>query len=290
MKKVMCPKCGMEVIGGSGFWGTSKPYCSFCGWNLQLAKEIERKSLRQLPWTLLVFASFFAFVGYISKSGFTLFPFLFLSVFLVGGAFASWRKLRMLEASHPTAVYANALPSVMAAKESIKQARANPHQYLWSLAKPRRIRLKPVARVITIAFPISWMFIIYFEFPIVRDEIAVSSPLVTLRDLAPLLLFALIWSVIGITTIRSARRDRKLLSEGELAIAIVTHQELSGGKRRQSKIRYEFKDATGRLVRGGGTDESWELYEDMEVPVFYDAEDLGKNVALCAATCELRTD
>ncbi len=280
----------MEVIGGSGFWGTSKPYCSFCGWNLQLAKEIERKSLRQLPWTLLLFASFFAFVGYLSKSGFALFPFLFLSVFLVGGAIASWRKLRLLEASHPTAVYANALPSVMAAKESIKQARANPHQYLWSLAKPRRIRVKPVARVITIAFPISWIFIIYFGFLLVRDEIAASSPTAALRDLGPLLLFALIWSVIGITTIRSNRRDRKLLAEGDLAIAIVTHQELSGGKNRQSKIRYEFRDATGRLVEGEGIDESWEVYEDMEILVFYDPEDPGRNVAICAASCELRTD
>ena len=58
----------------------------------------------------------------------------------------------------------------------------------------------------------------------------------------------------------------------------------------QSKIRYEFKDATGRLVKGGGTDESWKLYEDMEVPVFYDPENPEKNVTLCAATCELRTD
>jgi hypothetical protein len=289
MKKLMCPKCGMEVIGGSRFWGTSKPYCSFCGWNLQLAKEIERKSLRQLPGALLLFASFFAFVGYISKSGFAFFPFLFLSVFLVGGTIASWRKLRLLEASHPTAVYANALPSVMAAKESIKQARANPHQYLWSLAKPRLIRLKPVARVITIAFPISWIFIIYFGFPIMRDEIAVSSPIAALRDLGPLLLFALIWSVIGITTIRSTRRDRKLLAEGDLAIAIVTHQELSGGKNRQSKIRYEFRDAAERLVEGEGIDESREVYEDMEIPVFYDPADPGRNVAICAASCELRT-
>ncbi len=239
---------------------------------------------------MLLFASFFAFVGYLSKSGFALFPFLFLSVFLVGGAIASWRKLRLLEASHPTAVYANALPSVMAAKESIKQARANPHQYLWSLAKPRRIRVKPVARVITIAFPISWIFIIYFGFLLVRDEIAASSPTAALRDLGPLLLFALIWSVIGITTIRSNRRDRKLLAEGDLAIAIVTHQELSGGKNRQSKIRYEFRDATGRLVEGEGIDESWEVYEDMEILVFYDPEDPGRNVAICAASCELRTD
>ncbi|SRR6266436_6217277 len=290
MKKLTCPKCGMQVIGDSGFWGTSKPYCSFCGWNLQLAKEVERTSLKQLPWALLLFASFFAFVGYLSKSGFALFPFLLVSVFLVAGAIASWRKLRLLEASHPTGAYTKALPSVMAAKESVKQARANPHQYLWTLTKPRRVRLKPVARVITIAFPISWIFIAYFGYQIVRDRIAVSGLLAALGDLGPLLFFAFIWSVIGISTIRDARRNRKLLAEGEVAMAVVTHQESTGGKGRRSKIRYNFRDATGRLVEGEGTDESWELYEDMEVPVFYDPEDPEKNVMIFTAGCELRAD
>src|SRR6266481_5134601 len=102
MKKLTCPKCGMEAIGGSGFWGTSKPYCSFCGWNLERAKETERKSFKQAPWALLFF---FAFVGFVSKSGLTLFPFLFLSVFIVGHAILSWRKWKLLEASHPTAAY-----------------------------------------------------------------------------------------------------------------------------------------------------------------------------------------
>jgi hypothetical protein len=178
----------------------------------------------------------------------------------------------------------------MAAKETIERIPVDTHLYVSALSKPRTVRFKPVARFITIAFAISWIFIVYFGYQMVRDEIVVSGLLATLRDLGPLLLFALIWSVIGITTIRSARRDRKLLAEGEIAIAIVTHQALGGERHQQSKIRYEFKDATGRLVKGGGTDESWKLYENMEVPVFYDPENPEKNVTLCAATCELRTD
>src|SRR6267142_490089 len=251
MKKLTCPKCGMEVIGGSGFWGTSKPYCSFCGWNLQLAKEIERESLRQFPRNLLLFARFFAFVGYLSKSGFAFFPFLFLSVFVVGRAIVSWRKLKLLEVSHPAVAYANTLPWAMAAKENIKKTPVNTHLYLSALSKPRMVRFKPVARV---------------------------------------LLFALIWSVIGITIIRSARRDRKLLAEGDVAMAIVTHQELIRGKHRRSQIRYEFRDASGRLVQGKGTDESWGLYEDMEAPILYNPTNPSENVTLCAATCELRID
>src|SRR5258707_3184747 len=142
MKKLTCPKCGMEVIGGSGFWGTSKPYCSFCGWNLQLAKEIERESLRQFPRNLLLFARFFAFVGYLSKSGFAFFPFLFLSVFVVGRAIVSWRKLKLLDASHPATVYTNSLTSVMAAKRKGGQGSRNTNPYLWAPTDSPRERLQ----------------------------------------------------------------------------------------------------------------------------------------------------
>ena len=245
-------------MGGSGFWGISKPYCSFCGWNLQIAKEIERASLKQFSWSLLLFVGFFGLIAYVSKPEFALFPFFFLSVFLVGGAIASWRKLKSLEALHPATAYTNPPASVSADIQNIKQLPANSNQHLRIPGKPRRVRLKPVARVITVAFPISWLFIAYFGYQFVRDEIAVSGPLATLGVLAPFLFFAIIWSVIGITTIRKARRDQRLLAEGDFSTAIVTHQELSGGKRRQSKIRYEFKDAAGRRVFGEGIDESWE--------------------------------
>jgi len=106
---------------------------------------------------------------------------------------------------------------------------------------------------ITIAFPTSWIFILYFGYQIVRDEISVSGPLATLRDLAPLLLFALIWSVIGITNnSQCPERSKAIGCEGDVAMAIVTHQELIRGKHRRSQIRYEFRDASGRLVQVRG--------------------------------------
>lgn len=77
------------------------------------------------------------------------------------------------------------------------------------------------------------------------------------------------------------------MAEGDLAIGVVTHQAIIGGKNQSSQIQYEFKDAAGRRARGKGTDESRELYQDMELPVFYDPQDPEKNVALCAATWEL---
>jgi hypothetical protein len=280
----------MEAIRSSGFWGTTKPYCSFCGWNQLAAKELARASLKGAPKNLLFFAAFFGFFGYLYKSEVVIFPFLFLSVFVVGDAIASWRKLKLLEASHPAVAYANPLTSVIVGKKALNQVPVSGHHHLWSLSKPRRVRFKPVARIFAVILPISWIFIAFFGYQIVRDQIEESRSLPTLGKLVPLLLFALIWTFVGITTIKSARKDRKLFAEGDLAIATVTHQKLSGGKHRHSGIRYEFKDHAGRLVEGKGTDDSWELYEDMEVPVFYDPENPGKNVAICSALCEIRTD
>jgi hypothetical protein len=176
------------------------------------------------------------------------------------------------------------------AESEPKEDLANRYQYLWALTMPRRVRLKPVLRAFIIAFPVSWIVIAYFGYLVARSQVRASSPLITFGDLALFLFFALIWSAIGITTIRSARKDRKLLAEGNIAMATVTRQELSHGRHRTSQIQYEFRDVTGRRVYGDGTDESRELYEDMEVPVFYDPDVPSRNVALCAATCELITD
>lgn len=275
-------------MGGSGFWGTSKPYCSLCGWNLQAAKELARASIKGAPKILLFFAAFFGFFGYLYKAVVVVFPFLFLSVFVVADAIVSWRKLKLLEDSHPT-VHTNTPTSKIIDKSALKQVPKSADN-LWSLSKPRRVRLKPLARIVTVAFPISWIFIAFFGYMIAADQIERSHLFPALSSLVPLLLIASIWSFVAITTISRARIDRKLFAEGDLTMAVVTHQKLSGGKHRTSEIRYEFKDQAGRMVAGKGTDGSWELYEDMEVPVFYDTENSARNVAICSALCEVEDD
>jgi hypothetical protein len=282
MKKIFCPKCGMEAIGGSGFWGTSKPYCSFCGWNLQLARVIERASLKQLPWGFVLFASFCAFAGYSSKSGFLLFPFLLASVFLVASAIASWRKLKLLEASYPATAYATPLPSVRAAETRAQADRGAAFEHLRFLTTPRQVRFKPVPRVISIAFPISVVAGVYWAFLLARTGITLSS------DLLVLLGAAIVWSAIAITSISRAIRDRKLLAEGNLAISVVTRQYLTGGKHQRSEIEYEFKDAAGRTHLRNATDDSRTLYEEMETPVFYSPTNPEVSVPLPTASCELK--
>lgn len=282
MKKLMCPKCGMEAMGGSGFWGTSKPYCSFCGWNVSLAKEIERKALKQMPWSLLFFGLFFTAVAYFSKTEFALFPFAFLSIFIIANAIASWKKLKLLEASHPTTAYEAPLPGVSAAKTRAQTDRAAIFEHLRNLATPRQVRFKPVPRVISIAFPISVAAGVYWAFLLERTGISMSS------DFLVLMGAAIVWSTIAIISIRRAIRDRKLLAEGNLAIGVVTRQYLTGGRHPRSEIQYEFNDAAGRTYIRSASDDSRTLYEEMETPVFYSPANPEVSVPLASASCELK--
>jgi hypothetical protein len=282
MKKILCPKCGMQAIGPDGFWGTSKPYCSFCGWNVERAREVERASLKQRPRGLLLFGAVFGALAYFAKEKFALLPFLFLSVVMATGAIISWRRLRVMDASHPATAYQIPLFSVAVGEEKTKQARATAYELLGTLSKPRPVRFKTLPRVISIAFPLSAIGAAYFGLLIGRTRFLMSD------DYFLLLVGAVIWCVIAILTIRTALGDRRLLAEGELAIAVVTHQKLSGGKHRRSKIHYEFRDAAGRRNQGEATDDSRELYEDMETPVFYNPANPEESVPLVTASCELK--
>lgn len=276
------PKSGSAAKGGPSFWGYSKPYCLSCRWNLQFAKEIERASLKQLPWSLLLLGVFFAAFAYLSKTEFALFPFAFLSVFAVARAIASWKKLKIFEAQYPTTAYATPLSSVSAVETKTRTERAAVFEHSRNLAAPRQVRFKLVPRILSIAFPISMIAGIYLASLFVRTGIAISG------DLFVLLGAAVVWSAIAITSIRRAIRDRKLLAEGNLAIGVITRQYLTGGKHRRSEIEYKFKDAAGCTYVRSATDNARTLYEEMEIPLFYNPANPEISVPLATALCKLK--
>jgi len=277
----------MEATGGKGFWGWSKPYCSFCGWNVELAKERERAKLKQMVLGLVFFGVIFGAFAYISKEGFALFPFLILSVFLVGNAISAWRNLRTLDASRTAAASTTPLSTVTAGKERAKHDRDAAYQQLTALSKPRQVRFKVVPRVVLIASPFLGVLTVWLGFQVFQNGFDRSS---LLNDLMPLLIMTGVWSTITVVVLRSAWKHRRLLAEGNLAIATVTHQWVSGGKHQRSQIQYEFKDAAGRLVKSETTEESRTLYEEMETPIFYNPDNSAENVVLACASCELKKD
>jgi hypothetical protein len=231
---------------------------------------------------LLVLAVLFGFDAYFTKDEFELVPFGLFLILIGIIATASWKQLRRLDAANPTTTTS---ASETSASERVKQVRETAYQHMRALPKPRQVRLKAVPRVIYIAFPLSWILITYFGFKIFRNGLAPSS---LLPDLAPLLIILGVWWALSIIIMRRARKDRRLLEEGDFAIATVTHQELTGGRHPRSRITYDFKDTGGVEVHCETTDNSRMLYEEMETPVFYDPANPAKNVPLVCASCELR--
>jgi hypothetical protein len=77
-------------------------------------------------------------------------------------------------------------------------------------------------------------------------------------------------------------KDRKLLVSGTCCVGEITLQER--GRKGSSKIFYGFPVGSGRRMSGKGTDLTRGYLPGMKVLVFYDPDDIYKNVDLCCTT------
>jgi hypothetical protein len=167
------------------------------------------------------------------------------------------------------------------------------YEYIFSLPRPRRVQANALTLTIIGSLPLASIFLIYSG---LRTYLSLRQVSTKPSFLYPAILGLLVPAIlIAISTYTFWKfwRDMTLLRYGELAIGVVTHQRLvlvsgRGGTRRESKIRYRFKDPAGHLFQGTGRDKSKKLLVNMTVPVFYKAEDPEQNVSICTAICELR--
>ena len=82
-----------------------------------------------------------------------------------------------------------------------------------------------------------------------------------------------------------------MLRDGELAFARVTSQQtVQQGKISYSRIDYEFKTSSGRLIRNSAKDLSQTVFEEMTIPVFYDPLDPARNLTPGATYLRVSTD
>jgi hypothetical protein len=177
--------------------------------------------------------------------------------------------------------------------ETREQKLSPSYEYIFSLSKPRRVHVKAVTRIILGALPLASVFLIYAGVQTMRASDQIGTHLSPLDLVVLEFVFPAILIAISSATFWTVRRDKALLRDGELAIGVVTHQRViavrggRGGSRKQSRIRYRFKDPAGQLFQGTGTDHSQRLQVNMTVPVFYKPENPEKNVSICTAVCEL---
>ncbi len=91
-------------------------------------------------------------------------------------------------------------------------------------------------------------------------------------------------AVIAAVLLNVMARQKQLLAEGEVAIALVTKQWRT---HRGSAIGYEFTTPLGEHLSHGASDGSRRLVTGMTVPVFYDLQKPKRQLALCASFYEV---
>lgn len=85
------------------------------------------------------------------------------------------------------------------------------------------------------------------------------------------------------------RRDRRLLSDGEIAIGKIV--SVRRGGRRGWRVTYEFLDCSGQLITTSCYDNSRSVIEGAPIPVFFGRENpKDKQIALCGSPYEVAVD
>jgi hypothetical protein len=146
------------------------------------------------------------------------------------------------------------------------------YEFIFGVPKPRRVRVKTMASIILGALPLASAFLAYSSVQTIRASLQVGAKLSVLNPVVFELVFLSILMAVSSVTYWMVRRDKAVLMDGELALGVV-HQRLvevrggRGGRRKQSRVRYRFKDASGQLFQDPGTDYSRRLRVDMTVPI-----------------------
>jgi hypothetical protein len=277
MTKIFCPKCGQASLADAEFIGRSKPYCLSCSWNIPVVIATLRDRRKQTLWAILIFTAFFSLFSFFSGSVLGLFPLLFVGGILAVFGIHTQKKIKILEAYTQPVLQPN--PPKLSSDSSVSLFPDAAFERLRFLSKPRAVRFKTVPKIISFAFPILFILLTVTLFLHLQTNPLASS----LFNHIPgtIIVFGFCIFILA-----QAQKHRRLLAEGDLAIATIISQSFQGRNQR-SAITYEFTDASGRRIQSGATDNSRTLFEEMRVAVFYNPDNPFENIPLPAAECEL---
>lgn len=286
MPKVNCPHCGLPAVR-AGLINAYKFYCARCGWNHEVV-ERELSSAIKVSSVLVALGVVFAVVvRFKNPSGSMawaiLLAFSGLPMYYALSALLQVRKLRNMS-FQPAIDQSRAFgilemsSSGVASKTIVFEEKEFPD--LVALPRPRKLKT-------------TWKGRFYFAFVLAVVSLCTiyGLPALWSEFKGPNFLFAKHWPLIvlplfiygnSLVFFRNRFRERKLLTNGELASGYVTAQH--NGQYMQS-IQYCFKLADGKLITGRCNDASRSLFEGMTVPVFYDADNPARSIPLhCSLT------
>jgi hypothetical protein len=297
MTSPQCPECHAATkLAGN------QRYCPNCGWNRDAAMAALRVSLKIMPFGVLMFAGFLAFVvrGWHFRDPIQLAIFAVVPAvgMLVNYIYAR-KNLATLEAmptptTRPRAV-SDDFASGSSAREPGADADLQPsaeasaqYQALMRTSRPRQIRMSSQGKfgviaglLMSLGFAVVIGIHLYSKW-VPRQSFIRFQPgdwaMATFGTLILLLPFG-IW--------RGQKTECDLLENGEIALAKVTRQWT--GNKNGSSIECEFKDFSGQVHKLIAPDNTRNLFQSMSVPVFYDRDNPTRQVAYCATLHEVVT-
>jgi len=279
---VECPQCHAAATYALG-----KPYCPRCGWNREAAEKRTRQILRAMPLLVVAFDApliIWILTGHAQLSTLTLLFLLALSPALLMVLVVRSTYMKVSAAPAAAGATPGAAPAA-AASGAPNEAVAKTYALLLELPRPRPVRMsrrgKTAAIILTVAmlgFAAMLVVIAGVQWSKWRKH-AAADPQIWV--------FSVLLVGVTLTALamqRGLARERRLLSEGEVALARVGRQwYMKNG----SNIQYEFATPTGETIKGRANDFSRQLFEGMTVPVFYDAQNPRRKTALCGSFYEV---
>jgi len=273
---ITCPLCGSPVPLRQFFARSNKPFCARCGWNLDRAEAALNDTKAMLKFIALAVAGVGFLAAFAALHGHEPEVLWLPAIFALIAMVPLWNYISARRAI--TAAKSNVIPDL---------ARTNPPalpsvQLLLSLPRPRRVRvdLTGTLGLVTLLSAVILLCLLLMV-PFTWHDSPIDSKN---SPLIPILLITFVVSVMVVPAIFREKRNWPLFRDGDVALARVLGQSrVQQGRTTYSKIDFEFRANSGQLVRNSQKDLSEKVFEDMTIPVFYDALDPSKNTALCAS-------
>ena len=292
-----CPDC-KTVTKAAG----NQRYCPSCGWNRDAAIASLRGTIKMMPFGVIVFMGFTAFVmrGWHFRNPMQIAIFAGVPAFGILLNYIYARKnLATLEAMPAPAARPKAASDASTFGGSARTSGADTdleptaeanakYQALMRTSRPREIRMSSQGKFGIIA---GLLMALGFAAVIGLHLYAKWVPRQSFARFqggdwfmggfgALLLLLPFgIW--------RGQKTEYDLLENGEVALAKVTRQW--SGDKGSSSIECEFKDFSGQMHKVIATDNTRKLLQSMSVPVFYDGDNPTRQIAYCATVHEVVT-
>jgi hypothetical protein len=275
MSSITCPVCGAPVSLHQLFDRENKPFCTGCGWNVDRAEAALNSRKNMLKFGVLALAAVAFVAVYVARRSHENTIFLLPAAFVLLGSLPLWHYLSARR--RIAAVKSLGFPNIAATRSADESTL----QLLTSVPRPRRVRVKfagtlgltlvLVSLILICVVPL--MLSTWHEYP--RDS--KNSPLLSL-----FFLIAVVAALV-VPYLLCERRNWPLLRDGEVALGrVLSQQTVHQGRITYSQIQFEFRTNSGQLLRNSQKDLTEKVFEDMSIPVFYDALDTSKNIALCA--------